>query len=161
MSFNVVTNMRVMQDIKQSPYFKPNLGMVATIDKAGDRIYNERDKFAFFYNNRYRTTIYGQGNLGDIMFYVDHYIRDNQLAFYKEQEEFVFDHDPKMIEEKGINFFLGDILKRIDEKYKERVQKAEDKKIEIPKSNPNKIIQNPGAVSYEDLKAYLQSKNKL
>lgn len=134
--------------------------MVATIDKAGDRIYNERDKFAYFYNNRYKTTIYGQGNLGDIMFYVDHYIHDDKLAIYKGESEFVFDNDPDMIVEKGINFFLGHLLKQVEEIEQKRKEPVVDN-ITIKKENPDKVIKNPGQVTYEDLKAYMQNKNKL
>ncbi len=158
--YSVVTNLSVMVDIKKSPYFKTNLGLVNTIEKNGDRVYNDRDKFSFFYNNQYKTTIHGQGNIGDIMFYIDHYIKDPVLAFYYNTEEFIFTHDKKMIEEKGINFYLGHIIKTIETQHEERVKEAELKKIApIKEADPSLLTKNPGGVTYADIQAYLLKKN--
>jgi hypothetical protein len=63
--------------------------------------------------------------------------------------------------EKGIDFFLGHILKNVELEYEERVKNEELRKIEEkPKGNPDAILNNPGNVNYEDLKAYLELKNK-
>lgn len=161
MAYSIVTNMSVMQDIKKSSYFKVNLGIVNTIDKGDNRIYNDRDKFAYHYNNLYKTTIHGQGNIGDIMFYVDHYIKGDVLAVYYNTEEFIFNHDKKMVQEKGINFYLGHIIKELETQHEERIKAAEDKKIEIkPEASAESLMKNPGAVSYEDLQAYIKAKNE-
>jgi hypothetical protein len=160
MSYNVVTNMKIMGAVKKSPNFRTNLGLVNTVEKNGDRVYNDRDKFAFFYNHRYKTTIYGQGNVGDIMFYIDHYIKKDQIAFYKESEEFIFDYDPVMVMDKGINFYLGHLLKEIETKLDSKVRDAEAKRLEKLKKvhDPTKLMKNPGQVTYEDLEAYMQQK---
>lgn len=159
--FNIVTNQKVVDEIKRCKYFKMNLGMVATVEKSGERVYNEKDKFSHFYNTQYKTTIYMKGNVGDIVFYLDHYIKEDVLAVYYNTEEFIFNFDQKMISEKGVEFYLGHIIKTLETEHEERLKAAEEKKIETKKpANPSVVINNPGAVSFDDLKAYLQEKNK-
>jgi hypothetical protein len=95
MALNVVSSVQTAQYFKTSKFFRQNLGLVATVDKNGRRVLNEKDKFSFFYNNQYRTTIYAQGNVGDIKFYGDHYIKDETFAVYYGEnfEEFIFKFD--------------------------------------------------------------------
>lgn len=163
MALYIVCGHHTIQKFKTSRYFRINLGLVQTVDKNGRRLFNDKDKFSHFYNNQYRTTIYGQGNIGDIKFYTDHLIKDNTIAVYYNEtfEEFLFDFDIELIKEKGIDFYIGHILKSVEEEYEERVKKEELRKIEEkPQGNPDMITMNPGAVNYADLKAYLDKRNK-
>lgn len=159
---NIVSSYQTLQEFKKSRYFRVSLGLVPTVEKNGSRVFNDKDRFAKFYNMQYNTTIYGQGNVGDIKFYVDHYIRDSSFAVYSDDfQEFLFQLDPLMIREKGIEFYLGHILKTTEEEYDERVKMNELKKIEEkPVGVADKVFSNPGNVNYEDLKAYLAEKNK-
>ena len=159
---NIVTNYQILQEFKKSQYFKVNLGLIPTIEKNGTRKFNDNDQFSFTYNNAYNTTIYGQGNVGDVRFYVDHYIKDTSFAVYTEDlQEFLFELDSLLIRDKGIEFYLGHILKTVEEEYEARVLANELKKIEEkPVGYSEKIFTNPGNVNYEDLKAYLAEKNK-
>lgn len=159
---SIVSSFQTLQEFKKSRYFRVSLGLVPTIEKNGTRIYNDKDKFAKFYNIRYNTTIYGQGNVGDIKFYVDHYIKDKSFVVYTDDlQEFLFELDNLLIRDKGIEFYLGHILKTVEEEYDERVKANEIKKIEDkPIGFSDKIFSNPGNVNYEDLKAYLLEKNK-
>jgi len=163
MSYNVVTNTKVMRDFKKSPNFRTNLGLVNTVEKNGDRVYNERDKFSYFYNTRYSTTTFGQGNVGDIMFYVDHYIKKDQIAIYKNSEEFIFDYNPVIVMEKGINFYLGHLLKEIETKLDKKSIKDEEERLEKlkDKTDAGKLTMNPGQVKYADLEAYIKEKRNL
>jgi hypothetical protein len=62
---------------------------------------------------------------------------------------------------KGIDFYLGHILKEVEEKYEEKVKNDELVKLETkPVGNPDMVLQNPGNVSYADLKAYMEKRNK-
>jgi hypothetical protein len=129
--------------------------------KHRQRKYNEKDKFSFFYNTTYKTNINMQGNLGDIIVYLDYYIHEEVLALYYNQEEFIFQYDKKMVKDKGIDFYLGHILKTVETQYEERIKDAEDKKIEVKREgNAETLKVNPGMVTYDDLKAYLAEKNK-
>lgn len=160
MQYNIVTNFKINQIIKsKSQYYKVNLGLSSTRESSsGDRNLNKSDDFAFYYNNLYRTTIYGQGNIGSLKFYTDHYIKEDKVAFYYDKEEFIFDFDEKMVKEKGVDFYLGHLIKKIETEHEERLRKKEEEK-EVKKQevgDPNIIFQNPGAVKYADLKAYLE-----
>lgn len=160
---HIVSSFNTINKFKQSKYFRNNLGLVATVEKNGSRTYNKNDKFSYFYNTNYNTTIYAQGNIGDIKFYTDHYIRDNKFGVYSGDtfEEFIFEFDDKLLSKKGMDFYLGSIIKEVEEKYEERVNKKELKKIEKEKEgDPNVIFNNPGNVTYADLKAYMKSKQE-
>lgn len=160
---NIVASYQTILKFKKSRYFKNNLGLVATVEKNGRRTYNEKDKFSNFYNTQYRTTIYGQGNIGNIKFYTDHYIKDSKIGVYYTDkfEEFIFEFDDEVVSEKGLDFYLGSILKKVEESYEERVKKNEIKKIEQKEDgNSEMIFKNPGSVTYADLKAYLKDKQK-
>lgn len=160
---HIVAGLHTVNKFKRSRYFRNNLGLVATVERNGRRVYNEKDKFSNFYNNRYRTIIYGQGNIGDIKFYTDHYINDNTFAVYYGDtfEEFIFQFDDNLIADKGIDFYMGSILKQVEEKYEDKVKNDELKKIEDQnEGNPEMIFKNPGSVTYADLKAYLKNKQK-
>jgi len=162
MAYNIVTNLKIIGEVKKSRYFRVNLGISNTTDKNGSKVLNDRDKFAYFYNSSYKTTIFAQGNIGDIKFYVDHYIKDDVMAFYYNNEEFIFDYDKVMVKEKGMDFFLGHIIKIIETEYEERIKEAELKKTEpVKEGNPEMILKNPGSVTYADLKAYMDKQNSM
>ena len=162
MAYNVVTNTFVIQEVKKCRYFKINLGLAATVDRNGNREFNDKDRFSYYYNTQYRTTIYAQGNVGDIKFYTDVFIKDPVMAIYvgPENEEFLIDVDFELIREKGIDFYLGHILKKVEEEHEERIKANTEKKVEPkPTGNSEMVTFNPGAVRYEDLKAYLEQQN--
>lgn len=164
MAYNIVTNLKVINEVKKCRYFKVNLGLSATLESknSDDRILNDKDKFAHFYNTQYKTTIYGQGNIGDIRFYVDHYIKNEDLAVYYNMEEFIFNFDKQMVRDKGIEFYLGHLLKSIETEHEERIKSAEEKKIEAEKrkADPSLLAKSPGSVTYDDIKAYMEAKNR-
>lgn len=163
MSLNVVMGYQNLNHFRRSRYFRQNLGLVATVEKNGTRVGNEKDKFQFHYFNLYSANIFGQGNVGDIKFYVDHYIKDNTVAIYYGDnfEEFIFNLDYNYIKEKGTDSYLGFLLKSVEEKYEERLKSNELKKLEEkPSGNADKITKNPGQVNYEDLKAWIEQKRQ-
>ena len=160
MKYNIVTNRKINNIFKSKcRYYMVNLGVISTIeDRSGDRVFNTLDNFAYFYNNMYKTTIYGQGSIGDIFIYIDGYIMEDKIAFYYDDEEFIFNFDEKMVNEKGVDFYIGHLIKTIETEYQERV-KQEEQKVEIQKKeivNADMVINNRGNVKYADLKAYLE-----
>ena len=48
MSYTIVTNHFVMNDIKKCKYFKRNLGLASTVEMNGDRTFNQKDQFSFW-----------------------------------------------------------------------------------------------------------------
>lgn len=162
MSVNIVSSYGVSRLFKTSRYFRQSLGLVATVEKNGQRVFNDKDRFAKYYNQSYRTTINAQGNVGDIKFYVDHMIHDDNFAVYVGEsfEEFIntFDHD--LVEQKGVDFYLGHLLKLAEEAYDEKKKNDELKKIEKEEGVAEKVLKNPGSVTYEDIKAHMEQKQK-
>jgi len=159
--YNIVTRDSLINEIKKSKYYTQNLGLVSTLDHNGERKYNEKDKFAYFYNTTYKTNIAMKGNIGNILIYLDYYVNEDVIALYYNTEEFIFNWDVKVVKEKGVDFYLGSLLKKVETEYEDRIKSAEEKKIEIKKEgNAEKLVVNPGNVTYDDLKAYLEQKNK-
>lgn len=159
--YNIVTNSAILSEIKKCKYFKVNLGLVSTVDRGGQRVLNENDRFSYFYNSQYKTTIYMQGSVGDVYFYVDHYIKDSLLAVYFNSEEFIIQFDASLVKEKGVEFYLGHVFKKIETDYEERIKEAEDKKLKSKRDpNPEGLKLSPGSVTYEDIKAFMENKNK-
>ena len=49
----------------------------------------------------------------------------------------------------------------METEYEERMKKAEEKQLDVKKEgNADTLKLNPGAVTYDDLKKYLEQKNK-
>jgi hypothetical protein len=159
--YNVVTKPILIQELKKSKHYKQSLGLIPTVEKNGERVYNEKDQFNYFYSTRYNTTIYRQGSIGDINFYIDYYIHEDLMAFYLNTEEFIFNYDWNIVKQKGIDFFIGSLLKKIETEESEKAKEAKENKIDIKKEPvPEKVFLNPGSVTYEDLKAYMAQKNQ-
>lgn len=163
MDYNIVTNHKIVQVFKKSKHFVVNLGYSSTTEtNTGDRILNKKDDFAFFYNTTYKgATILAHGKIGNISIYSDPYIFEDKIAFYYNKEEFIFDFDQKMVDEKGVDFYLGHLIKTINEKYQERIKQEEERKEQQKKTvgSSDKVFANPGNVTYADLKAYMDRKS--
>tara|TARA_B100000767_G_C19466658_1_gene410330 strand:+ start:30 stop:536 length:507 start_codon:yes stop_codon:yes gene_type:complete len=165
MEFYIVTGRTTLDVFKRCRYFRQNLGMVSTVDKNGSRLLNDKDKFSFYFNSLYKTTIYANGNVGDVKFYHDAYINDKSIGIYigsdGSYDEFIFEYDKNLEQEKGIDNYIGYLLKESETEYE--VRKEEEKiKRETPKpvGNSQKLSLNPGNVTYEDILAYKKGKNK-
>jgi len=82
------------------------------------------------------------------------------MIFYT-KEEFKFELDRQLIKEKGIDFFLGSLLKKIETEYEDRIKKSKEENIETKReADANMILKSPGAVTYDDLKAYMERRNR-
>jgi hypothetical protein len=161
MTYNIVTNYKISQIFKnKSKYFRVNLGLASTMESNnGDRFLNQKDDFAYFYNTTYKgATVLGQGNIGNIKIYSDPYIKDDLIAMYWNKEEFIFEFDKQLVDEKGVDFYLGHLIKKVEEEHEFRIQEEDKKKEESKQKvgNPDLVSINPGAVSYADLMAYLE-----
>ena len=157
----MVTSLKIINKIKSYKNFVVSLGYKNYTGPDEQKTLNDKDRFAFFYNSKYKTTIFGQGYIGDINFYVDHYITDDQIAIYFNKEEYPFNWDWKTVNEKGVEWYLGHLLKNIHDEINKK-EEMEEQKLEgdIKKGDPYKVINNPGAVTFEDIKAYQEAKRK-
>jgi hypothetical protein len=142
---------------------KYNLGYASTAeDKSGERKLSNKDGFAYSYNITYKTTINSNGSIGDINFYTDHHILDDVMAVYVNVEEFVMDYEPLIVKSKGIDSYIGHILKRVDTEYslRESSKNVAMNDEKVPVGNYLNVINNPGGASYEDMKAYMTWKSE-
>lgn len=164
MATHIIGNHNTMGLFKKSNYFKINLGVSITIEENNKRKMNKTDLFSYYYWSIYKTTPLAQGNIGDIKIYVDHSIKEKEFAIYIGEtfEEFPYTFDFNKYKEKGVDGYLGWLLKDSETKYDERIKKDELKKIELKEKegDPDKVFKNPGSVDYSDLKAYLDKKRK-
>jgi hypothetical protein len=159
---NIVISRDSLNYFKSSKYFKINLGLAITIEKGGKRKLNEDDNFSLRYNLAYSTNIFAQGNIGNIKIYTNIKFTGNTIVIYygPTYEEFPYTLDLKLIKEKGMDHYLGVLLKEVEEKHN---QLLEDNKIRKEakakiKGDANMITNNPGNVTYDDIKAYLNKK---
>lgn len=164
MATNIVTSPEIVKYFKTCKYFRQNLGLVQSIDKNGTKAINDQDKFSYFYYSQYKAQIFAQGNVGDVKFYIDYGINDATVAVYFSDmfDEHIQNFDFDVFKNKGIEFYIGHILKTVEEKHEERKRNQELKKQEIDTQvgDPTKLFNNPGAVTYADVKAYLENKQK-
>lgn len=163
MATNIVISPKNINYFKACKFFKQNLGLVISVEKNGQRSVNDKDKFAFFYSNQYSTQIFAQGNVGSVKFYTDYGIKDDSIAVYFSEnfDEHIFQLDRELYKEKGVDFYIGHILKTVEEEHENRKAKDELKKLEpVPIGDANKVLMNPGSVTYADLKAYMEMKSK-
>jgi len=161
MEYNVVTNIRVINEIKKYKNFKVSLGYSNYSGNHEEKSLNDKDRFAYYYNTKYNTTIFGQGYIGDINFYVDHYIVQDEIAIYFNKEEYPFNWNWYVVKEKGVEWYIGSLLKNIHEQL-DKKEEIEKQKLEgeVKKGDPYKVINNPGQVTFEDIKAYQEAKRK-
>lgn len=163
--YNFVSNLGFKTDLKKSKYFKLSLGVSSTkIDRTGERVLNQEDEFAYFWNDKYKTPIYKQGSIGDILFYTDHYMPQDDIYVITNNEVTIIKIDRILIRDKGIDFYLGHIIKNIETESKEKSMLTKPTHNQVnnvgTKPNPDTIIKSPGSVKYEDLKAYIEKKRE-
>lgn len=163
--YNIVTNTRVINEIKKCSYFKTNLGLVSTIiPRSGNREFNTSDAFAYYYITTFGRIIYAQGNIGNIKFYTDYYINNPVIYYFIGEnvfEQFTFNVDFKYIKENGINKYLNDILKESESEYEKRKENEILKKCDKKHNgDANKIMNTPGMVTWDDVLAYKKMEKK-
>ena len=78
---------------------------------------------------------------------------------YLDREEFIHQFNYGIISEKGIDGFLGHILKISEEEY-EKINSNQNEDTNSQRiGDAEKVVQNPGSVRYEDLKAFMEKQN--
>lgn len=165
--YNFVAKKSIIDSFKGSKYFKVNLGHSLSVNKDGLRKFqiNDKDKFAKFYHNKYRIALLSEGNIGQLNFFSDYYIDEDIIVVFFDDKDFVFVHEPKTMRDKGIDAYLGSLIKEIETKYEEELAKAGsniDSELSSQESgDANKLINNPGSVTWEDIQAHIKRKKKI
>lgn len=158
--YNIVTTPQIIQHIKKSKYFKIKLGYSLTLynEKKSKNEFNENNKFGIFYKEKKKSICQKEGNIGPIDFYSDYYINKQIVSVWIDSKEYEFDFNFNIT---NIDDYIGKILNDAKVKNEKSENNKEIEKILSAKPDPNKIINNPGAVTYEDLKEYYKNKNKI
>lgn len=161
----VVSSYKTINNIKNSSrYYKTNLGFSVSIDMGDDKVVSDKDRFAFAWQGSKGNSIFSSGEIGNVHFYVDHSQKDPHLICVHNFEEFIFDLDTFYIKEKGMDSFIGKMIKEVDEKFRTPKDENSSSALEnipevLPHGNSEKLFKNPGQVRYEDVQEYLRSKN--
>lgn len=161
----VVSSYKTINYIKSSSrYYKTNLGFSVSIDMGDDKVVSDKDRFAFAWQGSKGNPIFSSGEIGNVHFYVDHSQKEPHLICVHNFEEFIFELDTIYIKEKGMDSFIGKMIKQVDEKFKTPENENSSSTLPntpevLPQGNSEKLFKNPGQVRYEDVQEYLRSKN--
>ena len=160
--YNFVTSPNLANIWKGSKLFKTSLGRSITKKSGEDKRkmeINNKDVFVKFYLEKKNKVPYLVGNIGQLNFFKDHYLKNDDITIFYSDKEFNFEHNEEKLKKEGVNSYIGSFIKEIEEKYSDEL--VDVKPIDVTKEgDPRNLFKNPGTASYEDLKAYLKEKNK-
>jgi len=164
MSFKFVSNKSIISKFKSSKLFKTDLGRSFTNSgKGGIKAdFSRQEDFVRNYYEANNQMLHKEGNIGKIEFYSDFRVNNKIKVFY-ENYDFIFDYDMTSLRDKGVEAYLGSILKDIEinllpnmkPKKVEKIELSEEQRIALAQQ---KIKTNPGAVTYDDIKDIIKAK---
>jgi tRNA G10 N-methylase Trm11 len=136
-----------------------NLGSsISAVNKNNQRklSINDRDEFIKFYYNKHKIIAQSVGNIGSINFFTDHYIKEDIVVVYCNDKEFVFEHKRDLMKAKGIDAYLGSIIKEIETKYGDEIKISKPiVNTDAAKEGDASVLKlSPGSVTYEDILKY-------
>ena len=162
--YNIVSNQNINQEFKKSNYYKTILGKSISVKKNNKREFriDNEENFLKFYLENFRSILYRVGKIGKLNFFVDHYLNEDLIIFFYKEKDFVFEHSPALLRSQGVNVYLSKFIEKIETEYKDEIEDVKGIKVENPsEGDPENIIKNPGAVTYEDIKKYYKNKNNI
>ena len=166
MNLNIVTNTLILEKIKQIPYFKTDLGKkMRQHNRKGPSGVAFESQFAEKYYVENRRVLMKSGTIGTINIFTDYGISQHAISIFSNGETYNFDFNMNDFKKAGsMSAYLGALLKKIENDHKVVLPKVEIKKEESKKeeqkvnSDPSKLFNNPGKVSWDDLQEYLKLK---
>ena len=165
--YNFVAKKSIIDSFKSSKYFKVNMGHSMSVDDGGQRKFqiNDKDKFAKFYHTKYNIALLSEGNIGSLNFFSAYYIDEDIVVVFFDDKDFVFVHEPDRLRREGVDSYLGSIIKEIETSYEDELAGAGgniDKSLHgMEGGNADKLTENPGSVTWEDIQAYYKKKKGL
>lgn len=160
--WNVVTTKMNTNYIKRfSNLFKLDMGKSLTMidPRTGDRELREKE-FTTWYHSNVGSLIYKEGTIGIINIYSDYHLKDNILGLFYNEYNFKFEYDQGEIDKVGIDGWLGSVIKQADDEIKLLSGKnvSDDNQMGTNKVDSGRIIYDPGAATWEDIKEYYEKK---
>lgn len=165
--YNFVGKKQIIDSIKTgSKYFKVNLGHSLSISENGQRKFrvNEKDKFTKFYYDKYKIALLSEGNIGELCFFSDYYIEEDIIVVFFGDRDFVFVHEPKTMRDMGTDSYLGSLIKEIETKHEDELSVANSEtsnRVNHIKGDYNKLSNNPGSVTWDDIQAHYNKKKNI
>lgn len=165
--YNFVAKKSIIDSFKGSKFFKVNLGHSLSVSKDGQRKFriNDKDKFTKFYHDKYRIALLSEGNIGQLNFFSDYYIDEEIIVVFFDDKDFVFIHEPITMRNKGVDVYLGSLIKEIETKYEKELANAGSNISDIYKNqeqgDADKLTKAPGSVTWDDIEAFMKSKKRI
>ena len=162
-----ISNKSIISQFKASKLFKTDLGRsFLNTGKGGLKAdLSRQEEFVQFYHGKTNgVKLHKEGSIGQIEFYTDYTIRDQVIVYY-DQYDFTFVHNQKTMRDKGIEKYLGSIIKEVETKFLPNIKHVENEEKGISQEEKmaraqNKIKTNPGMVTYDDIKELLKNKKR-
>jgi hypothetical protein len=160
-SWSIIGPEYYIKEFQKSKYFQKTLGTALTTENknTGGRELVKND-FKTWYYKKFKSLLFLEGKIGPLELYTDYYIKKNVLGFFLKENpddyQYAIDWDGNYITENGIDSWLGKILKDVNESIEEENIKPKEEKV----GDGNKLYTNPGEVSWDDLKDYMNKKKK-
>tara|TARA_R110000772_G_scaffold5341_4_gene19178 strand:+ start:2855 stop:3358 length:504 start_codon:yes stop_codon:yes gene_type:complete len=152
--WNITAPKHYINQIQTSKYFKQDLGRSAMIydEKKGDKELREGEFTTWYYNN-YKSLVVKSGFIGPLHFYIDYYIKKDILGFFLNtslnQHQYAIDWDQERIDIIGIDSWLSEKLRTVDESLDEDTNKEHE--VEEISGDGSKLMSNPGGASWKDV----------
>lgn len=165
--YNFVAKKTIINSFKGSKHFKVNLGHSLSVNKDGQRKFqiNDKDKFTKFYHDKYRIALLSEGNIGQLNFFSDYYIDEDIIVVFFDDKDFVFVHESLTMRDKGVEAYLGSLIKEIETKYEKELANAgsniDDIYANQEQGDADKLTKSPGSVTWEDIQAHYNRKKKI
>jgi hypothetical protein len=160
-TWNITGTKKFVDKLKQSKYYKQSLGQSLTVEKNGGRKMRQ-DVFTSWYYKNSKALIFKQGEIGNIHFYIDYYLKEDVVGFFLQNDldkhQYAINWEEEEIEENGIDNWLSNKLKEIDEQILESDLNKENKDNII--GDENKLQMNPGSVNWKDIEAFYKKKKQ-
>lgn len=165
----IVGKKHFIDELGNSKYFKKDMGMSNTMVNTKTRQREMRkDTFGEWYYSKYKSLLFKSGYIGSLEFYIDYYLKEDVVGFFldkdKNNHQYSKECNINEIREKGIDNWMGDALKELDETLnmvKNDNQKEINNNNSQEKGDINKVFQDPGNVSWKDIVEYQKRKNNL
>lgn len=167
--WNIIGPKLYIDQISKSKYFQKKLGRSLTLEKNNERFLrmdeddNTREIFTTWYYNNFKALIFKAGEIGPLYFYIDHFLKKEVMGFFMENEsdkhQYLVEWSQEEVNSNGIDIWLSEKLKEIDETLDYHKNENEKEINTIKEGNANKLLSNPGGVTWEDIKKYKQNKN--
>lgn len=163
--WNITVPQNYITKIQKSKYFQQDLGRSHTLidPKKNEREMREGAFTTWYYNN-YKSLIVKSGIIGPLHFYIDYYLKKEVIGFFlngdSKKHQYAIEWDQDLIDDIGIDSWLSDKLKEVDDILNE-VDDKDNSLVEDESSGDyNKLVSSPGSVSWKDIEDYYIKKKR-